>query len=110
MKFFLPTRARAICTPREVARARTREKIFSPPAGPPASMPVCRELQRQVGDRPFFLSCRDAAAALALPGDEPHVTAWRWLNVLCERGFLVKGRVGTLAGRRATEFRYVGDK
>jgi hypothetical protein len=69
---------------------------------------LCRELQRERGTEPFFLSCRDAAASLGLTGKNPHVTAWRYLNTLCEAGVLRKGKAGSQRDRKANEYRYLG--
>jgi hypothetical protein len=68
---------------------------------------LCRELQRERGDQPFFLSCRDAAGALGLSGREPHVTAWRWLKELCQADILKHIQSGTLKRRKASEYRYL---
>lgn len=69
---------------------------------------ICRELQRQRGERNFYLSTRIAAKALGITGAEPQVKAHRWLNKLCKRGIVRLEKVGTLAGMRASEFRYLG--
>jgi hypothetical protein len=69
---------------------------------------LCRELQREQGAEPFFLSCRDAAASLGLTGKNPHVTAWRYLNTLCEAGVLRKGKAGSQKDRKANEYLYLG--
>ena len=42
---------------------------------------ICREFQRESGSNPFFLSCRMAATLLGL-GENGHVSAWRWLELL----------------------------
>ncbi len=68
---------------------------------------LCRELQREHGSAPFYLSCRDAAAALGLYGSKPHVAAWRWLKMLCHVGILEPGRIGTMKDRTANEYRYL---
>jgi hypothetical protein len=68
---------------------------------------LCRELQHERGERPFFLACRDAADALGLKGAVPHVTAWRWLREFCTVGILQQTQSGSQAGGRANEYRYV---
>ena len=68
---------------------------------------ICRELQRQRGPLPFYLACRDAAAALGLEGKEPHVRAWRWLHMLCHKGILQKLRSGNQPDRKANEYQYL---
>jgi hypothetical protein len=68
---------------------------------------LCRELQRERGDTPFYLSCRDAAAALGLHGNRPHVAAWRWLRMLCHVGVLRRGAIGSMKDRKANEYRYI---
>ncbi len=66
---------------------------------------LCRELQVEAGERAFFLSSYDAAAALGLDG---HLRAWKWLRLLCHRGILRLERSGTRgAGGRANEYRYL---
>jgi hypothetical protein len=68
---------------------------------------LCRELQRECGDAPFYLSCRDAAATLGLHGNRPHVAAWRWLRMLCHVGILERGLIGSMKDRKANEYRYL---
>jgi hypothetical protein len=68
---------------------------------------LCRELQRERGDAPFYLSCRDAAAALGVHGNRPHVAAWRWLRMLCHVGVLERGNIGSMKDRKANEYRYM---
>jgi hypothetical protein len=74
---------------------------------------LCRELQRENGDQPFFLACRDAAAAVGLEGDGSHVTAWRGLERIChtEPPVLQKVSSGTKGtrGGKANEYRWLGD-
>jgi hypothetical protein len=69
---------------------------------------LCRELQIQRDKRPFYLSCRDAADAIGVTGKQSHVIAHRWLKMLCAVGVLRLEKVGTMAGRRANEYRYLG--
>jgi len=68
---------------------------------------ICRELQLMAGDRPFFISCRNAAA---LVGQISHKTASKWLvgfrrmsNPLLE----VINRGGP-HNNKATRYRYLG--
>ena len=65
---------------------------------------LCRELQRDAGKGPFFLSCRTAGRLLEVD----HTTAWRWLMVLfVQDGLLEVTERGRPGGRRATRFRYI---
>jgi hypothetical protein len=66
---------------------------------------LCRELQHIAGRRPFYLDCRTAGRLLGIH----HTTAWRLLTVLCTEGILAPGEKGSLATRKATEYRYVAD-
>ena len=66
---------------------------------------LCRELQREAGGEPFFLSCRAAAQFLDLGKDHP--TAWKHLGRLIHDGIIEEVEHGTLAGRRASTYRYV---
>ncbi len=68
---------------------------------------LCRELQRQTGEGPFYLGCRTAGKLL----DVNHTTAWRWLFLLVAEGIL---RVSEKGGQdknryRATRYFYVPD-
>jgi hypothetical protein len=61
----------------------------------------CRELQRQSGDKPFFLAGRSAAIVIG----KPHETVASWLRALCRLGVIQeiqKGHTG-----RASRYRYV---
>ena len=62
---------------------------------------LCRELQHEAGDKPFFLSSHQAAEML---GKHPKVV-WQWLRLLCLIGVLEVVKVGNR--RRATEYRYL---
>jgi hypothetical protein len=66
---------------------RAKESISTVPqryegAGLRLLVAVCREFQRDSGGQPFFLSCHMAATLLGL-GENGHVKAWRWLELLC---------------------------
>jgi hypothetical protein len=67
---------------------------------------LCRELQRQGGDRPFFLACRDAAELIGL-GMAQFRLAWRWLRMLCDLGILRQVSSGALKTRRSNEYLYL---
>jgi hypothetical protein len=62
---------------------------------------LCRELQSASGSRPFFLSCRKAAALLR---EKDHMRPWRWMNLLIEDGWLEVSEKHTQ--KRATRYRY----
>jgi hypothetical protein len=62
----------------------------------------CRELQRRVGDRPFFLSCRTVQKLLGLGSYD---TAARWLRGLVRVGILYRVKQGGL--KQATRYRYL---
>lgn len=66
----------------------------------------CQELQRQVGDQPFFLACRTAGRLLEI---DP-TTASRWLFLLEHDGWIRMVQKGgtVVAPRRATRYRFVG--
>ena len=65
----------------------------------------CRELQREVGDEPFFLSARGAAGICEV------TPAWaaQWLRGLVEDGVLELVAKGDFGKHKASEFRYLGD-
>ena len=64
----------------------------------------CRELQKAVGDEPFFLSVRDAAEPFG------HDEKWglRRLRVLEAEGWIVCVERGSAQTQRATRFKYAG--
>jgi hypothetical protein len=70
---------------------------------------LCRELQRGVGEGPFFLDCRTAGRQVGCN----HTTAWRLLSVVFVADGILKpgekGTRGTQGTRLANEYRYVGD-
>lgn len=63
---------------------------------------LCRELQADAGEYPFFLACRTAGRLLGVD----HGTASRWLFFLVSEGVLSIVTVGSVG--RATRYRYVG--
>ncbi len=69
---------------------------------------ICRDLQRRGGREPWFLSCRTAGSLLGVT----HTEASRWLFLLEADGILevVEKGGGRQTARRATRYRYVGDK
>jgi len=69
---------------------------------------LCRELQRAAGDGPFFLSCRTAARLMQASA----MQVSRWFFLLEEDRILtVVAKGGTRENpRRATRFRYIGDR
>ena len=69
---------------------------------------ICREFQRESGSSPFFLSCRMAASLLGL-GENGHVSAWRWLELLVHDKILENVERGERGKRRATRYRYIGE-
>ena len=66
---------------------------------------LCRELQRQASDAPFFLSGRKAGELVV--GSES--TARRWLQEFVAAGILSPGEKGTYDTMLASEFKYIGD-
>ena len=62
----------------------------------------CRELQRVVGARAFYLSSQTVADRFGLP---EAMSGWRWLRLLCSLGILELVEPGDR--RRAATFRYV---
>jgi hypothetical protein len=65
---------------------------------------LCRELQEDAGDQPFFLACRTVASLF----DVAPMTASRWLFLLESDEIIETVIKGTFAAnRRATRFRYV---
>ena len=63
---------------------------------------LCRELQRESGKGPFFLSCRTAGVLLGLG----HWTAWRRMCVLQEDGVIRCVQPGKT---RAARYRYIAE-
>jgi hypothetical protein len=65
---------------------------------------LCRELQLNAGDGPFFLDCRTAGRLVGIH----HTTAWRLLTVVLPAdGILASGAKGSNATRKANEYRYI---
>ena len=64
---------------------------------------VCRELQREAGDGPFYLTCRIAAELVNV---EPN-TANRYLRGLCCDKVLELVEKGSQKSRRASRYRYL---
>jgi len=62
---------------------------------------LCRVLQAEAGDQPFYLSCRTAAFVL---GVEDHHTTASWLFCLVSAGVLIEVSKG--AGMKASRYRY----
>jgi hypothetical protein len=65
---------------------------------------LCRALQEEAGDQPFFLSCRKAAAALGV--DNYRQTAG-WLFCMVQAGVLQEVSKG--AGCHASRYRFIGE-
>lgn len=66
---------------------------------------LCRELQQEAGNRPFYLSCRTVARLLNVTV----TTAWRWLFLLQTDKVIQVIELGSQKGMKATRFRYQGD-
>lgn len=64
---------------------------------------LCRELQQEVGDKPFFLSTHTAAKLL----NTQSMRVWRWLRALESLRVLTPVSKGDR--KQASEYRYVGD-
>ena len=65
---------------------------------------LCRELQRESRDVPFFLSCRKAGEVLGVS----RTTISRWLFLLLEEGLLELVRKGSAKSGQASRYRYLG--
>jgi hypothetical protein len=65
---------------------------------------VCQALQKEWGDRPFFLSVREAERISGMSRME----AWRAFQVLQFDEILKLETMGTLKGRKATQWKYLG--
>jgi hypothetical protein len=66
---------------------------------------LCRELQQEVGDEPFFL----ATTTIEKLFDLNRMRAWRWLQGLARDGVLECVDRGSSEERRPGRFRYLGD-
>jgi len=64
---------------------------------------LCKALQREAGDKPFFLASREAGRLL---GVQP-MQAWRWLKLLSMDGIVELVRSGSQREHRASEYRYL---
>ena len=65
---------------------------------------LCRELQRESGEQPFFLSCRTAAKLLP---ECDHVKASRWLALLRHDNVLHEVEKGNPRRQLASRYRYL---
>jgi hypothetical protein len=65
---------------------------------------ICRELQNEAGDRPFFLSGYDAGRLLEV--SQP--VACNYINALCTAGLMQLITPGSLSEKKANEYRYRG--
>ena len=65
---------------------------------------LCKQLQAQAGDKPFFLAAGTINELFGLEGDR--MRAWRWLRLLVLDEVLVEVQKGDR--RHASSFRYVG--
>ena len=70
---------------------------------------LCYELQKLAGDRPFFLSVRDAADAIGLSVKSLHSVS-AYLHGLRRDGIIEPVEVGKSGGHRATRYFYVATK
>jgi len=66
---------------------------------------LCRELQQELGDEPFFL----ATTTIEKLFDLNRMRAWRWLQGLVRGGVLECVDRGSSEERRPGRFRYLGD-
>ena len=64
---------------------------------------LCRELQREAGDRPFYLSVRTVEELIGVSKSQ----AGRWLNGLVLHQVLERISRGDLIKRKAAEYRYI---
>ena len=71
------------------------------PESYPASL--CRQLQREAGEKPFFLACRSAANRV----DVSHTQAARWLFLLVADVLLIEVEKGSKATHLASSYRYI---
>ena len=91
------------------------ERAQNPPLPPEAEryelpglrslVALCRELQRSAGDGPFYLGCRTAARILGTN----RTTANNWLFLLKFDRIIEIVETGTMVGRRATRYHYLGE-
>lgn len=64
---------------------------------------LCRELQRAVGNEPFFLACRTAGRLL----DIDHTSANRYLRGLCNDEVIKLVSKGSQSSKKASRYRYL---
>lgn len=64
---------------------------------------LCRALQHNTGEKPFYLACRTAGSVLGIS----HVLANKWLNLLVLDEVLKCEFVGNQG--KASRYRYQGD-
>ena len=109
---FEKTRVALDANPLQEATRRAPASPMPPQAGRYTSaklkllVAVCYHLQALVGDRPFFLSVRDAARILETKNN---ADAAKMLSGLVRDGILTVVARGTPGGRRATRFRFVAE-
>jgi hypothetical protein len=66
---------------------------------------LCHELQREAGDGPFYLGCRDVGRLLGVPFQR----AAKWLRRLVQDGVIERTNDDDeRLSRRAREYRWVG--
>lgn len=68
---------------------------------------LCRQLQREVGNAPFYLATSIVAKVLNLTGKNPRMRAWRWLQGLVRDGVLEQIDSGDPDKRIAAHYRYL---
>lgn len=49
---------------------------------------VCRELQREAGERPFFLDAKTAATAVGFDQPKERWHVWKWLRLASSEGYV----------------------
>lgn len=64
---------------------------------------LCRVLQCEAGDAPFYLTCRAAGELFGVS----HKTAAAWLKSLSRREILRVVETGTFVDHRGSRYRYV---
>jgi hypothetical protein len=91
-------RAKAAIPPARAAKEYTHPQLL-------CLICLCRELQIQAGDSPFYLSIRTAGEAV---GIAPRLAA-TWLNGLVVDGYLIREKAADKSKRKAAFYRYTGD-
>jgi hypothetical protein len=79
------------------------EAVRRAEADPDRLVALCRELQRQWGDRPFFLGCREAGMVLGVHFS----TASCRLRRLERAGILRRVRTGSKKSKHANEYHFI---